>query len=194
MLDRRTFVVRERVAFMRLSDTYDILDAETGATIGIAQERISDAVKYLRLLLGKRLLPTTVVVAEYDGGPPVLTLTRGAAFLHANVRVLDAAGRLLGTLRSKLFSFGGGFHVLDPSGREAGKVNGNVIGWNFEFITGGRRVGTVTKKWAGLAKEYFTNADNYVIVVEDPRAPAALVGLVLASGIAIDTVFKERKK
>ena len=46
MLDRRTFVVRERVAFMKLSDTYDILDAESGAVIGIAQERISGLVLF----------------------------------------------------------------------------------------------------------------------------------------------------
>jgi hypothetical protein len=50
-----------------------------------------------------------------------------------------------------------------------------------------------TKKWAGLGKELFTSADNYIISLSDitnagPNASA----LLLAAGIAIDVrVFKE---
>ena len=194
MLDRRTFVIKERVAFMKLSDTYDLLDAETGATIGIAQERISGLVKTLRLLLGKRLLPTTVVIAEHEGGAPLITLSRGPTFLRALVKVTDRAGKQIGVLRSKLFSFGGGFFVLNASGETVGEVKGNLVGWNFQFLTGGRKVGTIAKKWAGLGKELFTNADTYVVAIEDPKATASLTALILASGIAIDTVFKEQQK
>ncbi len=194
MLDRRTFVVRERVAFMKLSDTYDILDAESGATIGFAQERISGVVKALRLLLGKRLLPTTVVIAEHEHGAPLITLSRGPTFIRALVTVTDSAGKRLGQLRAKFFSIGGGFHVLGPNGDTVGEVKGDLVGWNFQFLSGGRRIGTISKKWAGLGKELFTNADTYVVAVEEPRATASLTGLVLASGIAIDTVFKEQQK
>jgi uncharacterized protein YxjI len=194
VLDRRTFVIKERVAFMKLSDTYDILDAESGATIGIAQERISGLVKTLRLLLGKRLMPTTVVIAEREGGAPVITLSRGPTFIRALVKVTDGAGKQLGVLRSKFFSFGGGFFVLNASGETVGEVKGNLVGWNFQFLTGGRKVGTIAKKWAGIGKELFTNADTYVVAVEDPKATASLTALILASGIAIDTVFKEQQK
>ena len=45
MLDRRTYLVKERVAFLRLIDTYDILDPASGAAIGVAQERISVGLK-----------------------------------------------------------------------------------------------------------------------------------------------------
>jgi uncharacterized protein YxjI len=48
----------------------------------------------------------------------------------------------------------------------------------------------VTKKWAGLAKEIFTSADNYVIHLA-PGQPQEAVALLLAAGIAIDTVYKE---
>lgn len=194
MLDRRTFVVKERVAFLKLSDTYDILDAESGATIGIAQERISGLVKTLRLLLGKRLLPTTVVIAEHEGGAPLITLSRGPTFIRALVKVTDASGNQLGVLRSKFFSIGGGFFVLGAGGETVGEVKGNLVGWNFQFLSGGRKVGTIAKKWAGLGKELFTNADTYVVAIEDPKATASLTALILASGIAIDTVFKEQQK
>jgi hypothetical protein len=38
LLDRRTYIVKERVAFAKLTDTYDLLDAATGQPIGIAKE------------------------------------------------------------------------------------------------------------------------------------------------------------
>ena len=36
MLDRCTSLVKERVAFLRLIDTHDILDAASGAATGVA--------------------------------------------------------------------------------------------------------------------------------------------------------------
>jgi hypothetical protein len=53
----------------------------------------------------------------------------------------------------------------------------------------------VTKKWAGLGRELFTSADNYVIAITDlnsANSPAA-AALLLAAGLAIDIVFKEAK-
>lgn len=85
MLDRRTYLVKERVAFLRLIDTYDILDPASGAAIGVAQERISVGLKTLRLLINKRFLPTTVVISERENGPATLTIKRGVALLHATV-------------------------------------------------------------------------------------------------------------
>jgi len=53
-------------------------------------------------------------------------------------------------------------------------------------------IGTITKKWAGIGKELFTSADNYIIALNDEPAPAKAM-LLLAAGLAVDTVFKERK-
>ena len=78
--------------------------------------------------------------------------------------------------------------------REIGSVKGDWKGWNFQLLgAGGEELGRVTKKWAGLGKELFTNADTYVISI----APAAsgrreIAQLLLAAGLAIDTVFKEK--
>ncbi|MBX7119475.1 MAG: hypothetical protein K1X31_10795 [Gemmatimonadaceae bacterium] len=193
MFDRKVFFVKERVAIVRLTDTWDILDPETKQPIAVAQERIPPALKALRLLINKRLLPTTVVVSTREGGPPLLTIKRGISLLHATVQVLDANGTSLGSLKSKLFSIGGAFRVFDPAGTEVALVQGNFIGWNFELKdANGRRLGAVTKKWAGVGKELFTTADNYVIAIEKDGLPTAVTALLLAAGLAIDTVFKEK--
>jgi uncharacterized protein YxjI len=194
MLDRTTYLVRERVGFMKLTDTYDILDAKTGSPIGIAREKVSAVMQLLRVFLKKHLLPTRVEVSTRDGEPPLLALRKRMGVFRTRVDVLDAAGELLGWLRSKLFSFGGGFHVFDASDAKVAEVKGDWKGWNFKLVASdGRELGTVTKKWAGIAKELFTSADNYVIHLADGAAPnPGTAGLLLASGLAIDVVFKER--
>jgi uncharacterized protein YxjI len=73
-------------------------------------------------------------------------------------------------------------------------VKGDWRGWNFQLLgPNGEELGRVTKKWAGLAKEMFTNADTYVIDLADAaRGRREVAQLLLAAGLAIDTVFKEK--
>ncbi len=57
----------------------------------------------------------------------------------------------------------------------------------------GDELGVITKKWAGMAKEFFTTADNDMISMSDhPAAANISSALVLAAGLAIDIVFKEQ--
>ena len=55
-------------------------------------------------------------------------------------------------------------------------------------------LGTVTKKWAGIGRELFTSADNYMIALSDAsQANPGVAALLLAAGLAIDIVFKEKE-
>jgi uncharacterized protein YxjI len=194
MLDRRTFLVKERVGFLRLVDTFDIYDAATGTKIGIAREVIGPMLKVLRLVINKRLLPTRVEVRQDENGPAVLSMQRGAHLLRARVTVRDRLGKELGYFRSKLFSLGGAFEVVDAEENPVAEIKGDWKGWNFRFLSkDGIEIGKVTKKWAGLGQELFTSADNYIIALDEQRAlPPNAAALLLAAGLAIDTVYKEK--
>lgn len=95
--------------------------------------------------------------------------------------------------KSKLLSIGGGFNVFDNQDQQVAEVKGNWKGKDFRFLSkSGREIGSVTKKWAGLGKELFTSADNYIIALTDlSGASPAASALLLAAGLAIDGVFKE---
>ena len=194
MFKLKTFLIKERVGFLKLVDTFDIYDPSTGAQVGIARENIGILVQLLRFLINKRLLPTTVEVREREDGHVVLTISRGLTLLRSHVTVTDSVGKQIGLFRSKLFSIGGGFHVLDGLQQPVAEIKGDWKGWNFRFLTPeGNEIGKVTKKWAGLGKELFTSADNYIIALNETAAmrPDA-APLLLAAGLAIDTVFKEK--
>ena len=190
MFDRKAFLVKERVGFLKLSDTYDIFDPSTGTQIGIAREQIGPLLHVLRLLINKRLLPTVIEVRENETGPVVLSIRRSAL---SQVTVQGRTGGELGRFKAKLFSLRAGFRVFDRSEREVAEIKGDWKGWNFRFLNAdGAEIGKVTKQWAGLGKELFTSADNYVIALDErlPMAPDA-AALLLAAGLAIDTVYNE---
>lgn len=193
MLDRKTYVVKERPGVLKLTDTYDLLDPDTGQPIGIAKEEPPGITKYLRLLGDNSFFPTQVNVYEREGAPPVLTIDRGFTLFRAKV-IVRTPERELGYFRRKMLTIGQTFNIFDMQDQQIGMVKGDWKGWNFQLLgPQGEELGRVTKKWAGLARELFTTADTYVIALSDAAAGRRDVAqLLLAAGLAIDTVFKEK--
>lgn len=196
MLNRKTYFIREHVGFMKLSDTYDILDPETQGQLGIAKEKPGTLIHVLRFLVNKQILPTKVFV--YEGDNPedesklLFSIHRGFTLFRSRIDIRDVNGNILGWLKSKAFSLGGAFRVFDSSGNEVSLVKGDWKGWNFRFLDKfENEIGTITKKWAGIGKELFTTADNYIIALNGEPAPEKVL-LLIAAGLAVDTVYKEK--
>lgn len=195
MLDRTAYYIREHVGFLKLSDTYDILDPETQQQIGIAKEKPGTLIQLLRLLVNKKMLPTKVFVyegADFENQSNLLfSIERGMTLFNARVNVLDENGQLLGWFKSKFFSLGGAFRVFDAGGNEIALVKGDWKGRNFRFLDPQQNeIGKISQQWAGFAREMFSSADRYIISLNDqPSAGKAI--LLLAAGLAVDTVFKE---
>ena len=195
MLNRKTFFIREHVGFMKLSDTYDILDPETQRQVGIAREKPGTLIHILRFLINKRLLPTKVFVYEgedhEDERKLLFSIQRGVTLFRSRVNIHDKGGSVIGWLKSKVFSLGGAFYVYDAADNEVAFVKGDWKGWNFRLLNKSEReLGSITKKWAGIGRELFTSADNYMIALNHDATPAQAV-LLLAAGLAVDTVYKE---
>jgi uncharacterized protein YxjI len=195
MLNRKQFFIREHAGLLKLSDVYDILDPDSKAKIGEAREEISGLIKFLRFLINKSLMPTTVAV--YEGSDEssrklLFSIRRGVTLFRSKIEIVSASGTPLGYLQSKAFSLGGAFNVFTADGTQIALVKGDWKGWNFKFLSGETELGVVTKKWAGLGKELFTSADNYMISINGAPDPTINL-LLIASGLAIDTVFKEGK-
>lgn len=196
MLNRKTYFIREHVGFVKFSDTYDILDPETKGQLGIAKEKPGGLIQVLRLLVNKKLLPTKVFIYEgsdyEDESKLLFSIQRGFSIIRSRVNICDGNGTMVGWLKSKVFSLGGAFYVFDASDNEIAFVKGDWKGWNFRFMDKAENeIGTITKKWAGMGKELFTSADNYMISLNSEPTPAKAV-LLLAAGLAVDTIYKEK--
>lgn len=195
MLNRTQFLVKEHVGLLKTRDAFDILDVASGEKIGEAQEVTPGWVIAMRLIVSKQILPKKIEIRDLAQPTPLLTLEKGTTFFRSRVYVIDQQGNKKGYLKSKIFSLGGGFFIFDMNDQQVAEIKGDWKGWNFKMLnTSGQEMGVVAKKWAGLAKELFTSADTYVISINEQTSgnSDAVKLLLLAAGIAIDSVYKER--
>lgn len=191
--DRRQFFVRQQAALFKLAGAYDILDPATQQHLATATEVPPTWAKYLRLIVNKGLLPTSLEVRQADAPRPFLALHRRPGLLSHRVDVEDGEGRAIGFFQTKGFSLTPVVYLHGPDGQRVGEVKGNWKGWDFTCRDlQGRELGRVTKKWAGIGKELFTTADSYVVsIAEEVPATGPLAQLLLATGLAIDLALKE---
>lgn len=194
MLQSNRILVKEQVGLLKLADRYDLFDPETGRSLGRCQEAPPWYSYALRFLVNKIMLPTVVDVIPEGRAQPLFRIRRGFRLLRAVVQVEDGLGRPIGTLRSKLLSFKIDISVLDTQERQIARVTGDWKGWNFNLVSpSGEALGTIAKKWAGVGRELFTSADNYMIELADNKSGDNKVRtMLLAAALAIDICFKEK--
>jgi uncharacterized protein YxjI len=192
LLNRNLFVVKEHVGMFKAANNFDIFDANTGHEIlHCREDKLGGFTKMLRFTDYKRMTPFHVEIRRPDGGA-LVTVQRGVSLFLSKVDVLDASGMRIGGFQQKFFSIGGKFEVLDATDNPICTLRGKWTGWNFKFEQNGSVLAEVSKKWAGLGKELFTSADNYVLSISEsvPR-DAPVRPLILAAVMCIDMVLKE---
>jgi uncharacterized protein YxjI len=192
VLNKHVFLVKEHVGMFKAANNYDIYDPETGTIImECREEGLGLLTKLLRFTDFKRMTPFDIQIRT-AGGDQVVRVTRGVAFILSKVKVLDEHDQLVGGFQQKFFSIGGAFNVHDAEDNQICELKGKWTGWNFRFMAGDMEFAHVTKKWAGIGKEFFTSADNYVLEISEsvPKDHVARQ-LILAAVMCIDMVLKE---
>jgi uncharacterized protein YxjI len=192
VLSRNLFFVKEQVGWFKAANNYDILDPNTNQVImNCREERLGFFTKMLRFSDYKRMTPFEVQIRTPDGAP-VLTVKRGVSLFLSKVDVLNEAGQRVGGFKQKLFSIGGAFTVLGSNDQPVCELRGKWTSWEFTFKSGDFELAKVSKKWAGLGKELFTSADNYMLQISDQVPPDNPVRMLIVGAVmCIDLVLKE---
>ena len=194
LLEHDRLVVNQKAKLIELTNEYKIRD-EQGNDIGvIRQEGQSKLRKLLRLASNvDSMLPVRLSV--YDaGGRKVVGLRRPFTWWRSKMEVVDASDQVVGRITQQNFMGKIRFGLFDAVGAPLGELRAeNWRAWNFSITDGsGQEVARITKKWAGLGKEIFTTADNYVVEIQ-PGVRGPLRQVVLASAAGIDTALKNSK-
>lgn len=192
ILNRSVFLVKEHVGMFKAANNYDVHDPETGDIImQCREERLGILTKMLRFTKYKRMTPFHVEIRTPDG-QMVVQIKRGISIFLSKVSVLDENDQVIGGFKQKFFSIGGKFDVLDANDQPVCTLKGKLTGWDFRFFKDDVEFAHVSKKWAGLGKELFTSADNYVLEIFDTTPKDhPLRQLILAAVMCIDMVLKE---
>jgi len=111
----------------------------------------------------KALRPFEIRVRTYDN-QLVLRVGRPFRFYFHQLNVFDSHDNLLGTIKKRFSLLRRIYSVIDSSGQEIFQLFGPIFHpWTFEIRKGTALHGKITKKWSGLLKEGFTDADNFGI-------------------------------
>ncbi|MDB5308298.1 MAG: hypothetical protein JWO38_2500 [Gemmataceae bacterium] len=191
MLNKDLFVVKEKAKLLSSRNSYEILD-NTAKVIGTAEQKTGGLALLLGMVMGDP--PTRIDFRQKPDDSLVFTVRR-RGYLFKKVEVVDAQGQLIGRYKAKRFSISGGFHVYDKDGKHTAEIRGKLLKANYTFFTpdGKTEMGSVAKKWGGMARELFTSADMYGVQIApgfsgDPTAKM----LILGAAVAIDALMNKR--
>lgn len=192
VLNQNLFFVKEHVGMFKAANNYDILNPQTQKVIMECREpNLGFFTKMFRFTDYKRMTPFEVVITN-SAGERVLTVKRGISIFLSTVEVFDDKDQLVGTFKQQFFSIGGKFSVMDANGMEQCMLKGKWTSWDFRFVKDDIEFAHVSKKWAGLGKELFTTADNYMLQINEAvPVNSSLRTLIMAAVMCIDMVLKE---
>ncbi len=150
----------------------------TGSELYLVEE---EAGFFLTRWFLKAARPFTMTLKN-AGGQTAVTLKRPFRWYFYELSVYGIARDLLGTIKRKFSVFRKIYMVTDADGRELFRLDGPFFHpWTFHIVKDGERCGKITKKWSGLLKESFTDADNFGVIFptgSDAKQRALLVGAV----------------
>ena len=192
VLNQNLFLVKEHVGMFKAANNYDIYNPETNEMImNCREEKLGFFTKIFRFTDYKTMTPFHIEIKS-PSGEKILSVKRGFTVFRSKVEVFDDKDRLIGLFRQQLFSIGGKFNILDKEERQICTLQGKWTGWDFKFLKDKSELAAVNKKWAGMGRELFTSADNYMLKIdENVKSDDPTRLLILAAVMCIDMVLKE---
>jgi uncharacterized protein YxjI len=191
LLTRDVLVINQKAKLVELTNEYRILDQE-GNQIGVIREEGQSKARKVLRALTKVDQYLTHRLSVYDAsGAKVVQLVRPAKIMKSTVEVSDGSGTAVGKIVQQNI-VGKKRFDLEAGGASIGSIDAeNWRAWDFAIHdTAGNEVGRITKKWAGILKEGFTTADNYILNVSAPVSPTLRM-LMLASAAGVDIALKQ---
>jgi uncharacterized protein YxjI len=192
LLTHNTLVINQKAKLVELTNEYRILDEEGNQMGFIREEGQSKARKALRFLTNVDQFLTHKLVVYDATGERVLEMVRPAKIMKSTVNISDGQGRPAGRIVQQNVFGKKRFALEGPEGRELGGINAqNWRAWDYVIEdAGGAEVGRITKKWAGILKEGFTTADNYILNITAAISPELRL-IALASAAGVDLALKQ---
>ncbi len=139
----------------------------------------------------KALRPFVMLLVAADQRV-LLKVKRPFRFYFHEADVYDEKDRLLGTIKRRFSILRKKYDVQDLHSGRTYQLFGPILHpWTFEIQDeSGREYGKITKKWSGLLKEGFTDADNFGVLFP-PEWPVDRKALFLGAVFLIDFVHFE---
>lgn len=162
--------------------------------LGFISELGSGFLKILSRLFLRSHRPFKIRISNNEG-LELLTVRRPFFWFFSDLFV-EYQGKKYGSIHRRFSIIFKTYSILDPFGTEIFQIKSPIWRlWTFPILNKmGNRVGVITKKWQGVLKEVFTDADAFYIDLYAPELTSEQKILLLVSGISIDFDFFEQNQ
>jgi uncharacterized protein YxjI len=178
---------------LEMRNAYDVYD-QGGAPVLKVREQGAGFLQFLKRVFVGPMRPFEAAIVDGSTDEPVLRLRRPFRFFLHRLEVTTAAGERIGAIQRRWSWMRRIYVIEDALGQEVANLFGPILRpWTFEVRLGEQVRGTIRKRWSGLLKEAFTDADNFGVELgglPDPQLKA----LAFAATVLIDVVHFERAK
>ena len=190
--------VRQRKRWLEIllsfefKNAYDVYDENQQAVLNAAEVGSGPMEFFRRAFLGP-FRPFEVEVKDLRTGEVLLRLRRPFRFIFHRLEVYSGDGTYLGAVQREWAWIRRIYKIEDADGAIAAELFGPILKpWTFEIRQNGQTVGSIRKRWSGMGRELFTDADNFG--VDLGSLPDNLRMLAFAATVLIDVVHFERAK
>lgn len=193
LLNNNLYLIKEHIGLFKAANNFDIYNPETSDIImNCREENLGFFTKMFRFTKYKMMTPFHVEITT-DKGEPILSIKRGSSFFGFKpVSVYDEKGNEIGKLVRKFRLGGAKLEILDSNSNNLCTLKGNLLGWDFKISKDEVELASISKKWAGIGKELFTSADNYILAINDSVSKdSELRPLIVSAVLCIDFLLKE---
>jgi len=190
--DNDIYLIKEHGGILKFSSHYDIIDPQTGKMIMECKETHAGVfTKFLKLGRHKKNAPFNIIFYN-SKGQKLMSIKKGFSIFRSKIEIRDENEKVIGYVRQRLLRIGGKLDVLNINKGLVFSIEGNWIGWEFNYKRDNINIARITKKWTGIGREFLTTSDNYIIELQalETKNPE-LRKLILSSAVCIDLVLKE---
>lgn len=177
---------------LELRNQYDVYDQGQRPALHVREEGSGFWSFLKRVFLGP-MRPFTASVTDPATGEPWLTLHRPFRFIFHRLEVRRADGTAAGAVQKRWSWVRRLYDLEDGRGQVVAELFGPILKpWTFEIRVRGQPRGAIRKRWSGLAKEIFTDADNFGVELANLEPDVKV--LAFAATVLVDVVHFERAK
>ncbi|MBU0553070.1 scramblase [Myxococcota bacterium] len=194
---RRRVFIRQRVEWgeavfgFEQRNQYDVFDDKNELIGRVVEDQGALSRLLSRLFLGSRRGFEIDVRSHLNRD--LLSLTRGFSFFFSEMDVWDTKGRRLGRVVRRFSLLYRQFDLIDERGHVFAYIKSPLWRlWTFPiFCVENRERGRITKRWSGLLKEMFSDADNFGVDFGEMPWTLSHRAVIFAAAISIDFDFFE---
>ena len=178
------------------ANQYKIL-SEDGESLGFIAEKSSGLFSWLKRQILRSHRSFEAAVLDADGNTAVI-LKHPFYWIWSSLFIYDSNDKLLGSVHRRFTLISRRYDLYDVTATSFASVYAGVFRvWTFDFFDRAQnKIGFISKKWGGLVKEYFTDADCYVVKLEPQNQDFSTQqkAIFLAAAVAIDFDYFEENQ